>query len=205
MTIIRIITATALALLPTVAFAADSAADIVKETADKISSTPSIKASYTLTSPGHGSVSGNVTLAGEKFVMISPQMSTWYNGTTQWTYVPADKEVTVSEPTAEELPQINPFVILNNFTHAFTPVLMKSTAGERRIKLSAKSKKSDISSAILSIDSATKLPRSATLTFSDGRAITVTLSNVTTGKRLQSSHFTFDKKRYPGVEIIDLR
>ncbi len=184
---------------------AETAAGIIDKTAKKISGSASITASYHLTSPGEGSVSGTLTLAGDNFRMTSPRLITWYDGTTQWTYLVSENEVNVSEPTADELQQVNPFVIINTLRNTYTPSLQKSSNGEKCISLKAKNSKSDIVSALLTINAATSLPKSITLNMSDNRKITISLSNVRTGKKLPVTAFRFDPKKYPGAEIIDLR
>lgn len=124
---------------------------------------------------------------------------------TQWTYIVADKEVNISEPTAEELQQVNPFVIINKFRNGYTASLLKSTVGKKKIELKASRKNADIASATLTINATTYLPEDITLKLSDNHTITIRLSNVEIGKKLPDSNFKFDKKRYPKVEIIDLR
>ena len=53
-----------------------------------------------------GSASGTMCLQGEKFHITTPEMVTWYNGETQWSYIKANEEVNVSVPTEEEKQKI---------------------------------------------------------------------------------------------------
>lgn len=59
-----------------------------------------------------GSESGTIQLKGEKFVLKASEVITWFDGKTQWSYVVRNDEVNVSNPTQEELQQINPYTFL---------------------------------------------------------------------------------------------
>ena len=49
------------------------------------------------------SFDGTVDIKGDKFVLKTPDMITWFDGTTQWSFVERNEEVNVSTPTGEEL------------------------------------------------------------------------------------------------------
>lgn len=187
------------------AFSADNAASVLDNTARRIRTAKSIKASYSLSSPGSGTASGTLTLAGDKFVMTSGDMSIWYDGTTQWVYVKADNEVNITEPTADELQQVNPFVIINTFRQNYTAKTLSYAGATKKISLTAKSSKSDIRSATVTISTSTGMPTEISLTMASGQTATIKISSLTTGQQLPVSTFRFPKASYPGAEIIDLR
>ncbi len=187
------------------AFSADNAASILDKTAQKVRTAKSIKASYTLSSPGSGTASGTLTLAGDKFFMTSADMSVWYDGTTQWVYIKADNEVNVTEPTADELQQINPFVIINTFRQGYKAKTLSSSATAKKISLTAISSKSDIRSATVTISASTSMPTEITLKMASGQTVTIKISSLSTGSQLPVATFRFPKASYPGAEIIDLR
>ena len=66
-----------------------------------------------------GSVSGTMCLQGEKFRMDTPEMVTWYNGETQWSYVKANEEVNVSVPTPEERQAMNPYAFVHLYKEGY--------------------------------------------------------------------------------------
>ena len=47
------------------------------------------------------SLDGTVDIKGDKFVLKTPDMITWFDGTTQWSFVERNEEVNVSTPTGE--------------------------------------------------------------------------------------------------------
>lgn len=187
------------------AMAADNSAATIDAVAAKLRKAPSVTASYTLSMPGQGVTSGTLTLAGDKFVMKSKPMTIWYDGTTQWTYVTSDNEVSIDSPTDRELQQVNPLIILNSFRQGFTSKTVSSSATTMKIALTPKNKKSDIRSASVTINPKTQLPQEISLTTSSGQTATIKISSVTIGKSLPISTFRFNKSAYPKAYINDLR
>lgn len=186
------------------ATAAETISEILNKSATKIKSAKSLIASYTITADGH-SQSGIMTISGERFTISSPQMVSWFDGKTQWTYSSHSGEVNMTEPTPEELQQINPFEIIRSFNSRYKAQLLKSPAGSKKIMLTALSPKSDIKGVVLTINASTLFPTHIDLTMSNNQKVSIAISRVEEGSTLPNSHFRFDAKKYPGVEVIDLR
>ena len=74
-----------------------------------------------------GSTSGTMCLWGEKFQMTTPDMTTWYNGETQWSYVKANEEVNVSVPTPEERQGMNPYTFVNLYKSGYQYEMKETT------------------------------------------------------------------------------
>ena len=190
-------------MMPAAILAADNAAHILNLAAERFRKSPSISAVYTVNSQS-GNVAGNIVISGKRFRISSPDMSTWFDGTTQWTYSPADREVTVSEPTADELLQINPFEIINSFRNGYNASTVSTSKSQTVIRLKAKNSKAEISQAVLTLDSATLFPSRIELTGSAGHAV-ITLGGVKKGASLPASDFRFNARTHPGVSINDMR
>jgi outer membrane lipoprotein-sorting protein len=62
-----------------------------------------------------------------------------------------------------------------------------------------------IGSVRLSIDKASKMIRTWTITDKNGKRTTYTITNFTPNVPAPDALFTFDKSKYPGVEVVDLR
>lgn len=184
--------------------AADTAMETLEKATAKFKSAPSISAAYTINTP-EGKVSGRVSFAGDKFTMTSPEILTWYDGTTQWTYSKANNEVTVTTPTAEELGQINPFTVINTFRNAYTAKNVSAPTGFTKIELTAKNPKSEIANAIVTLNGKTMMPTQINLTTRDKKQISILLSSVTTGQKYNIKAFQFYAPNYPGVQVVDLR
>ena len=66
------------------------------------------------------SFDGTIDIKGDKFVLKTPDMITWFDGTTQWSFVERNEEVNVSTPTGEELQATNPTLLLRSYEKGFT-------------------------------------------------------------------------------------
>ena len=51
---------------------------------------------------------------GNQFYFDSEELSLWFNGTTQWVYFKKTREVNISTPTADELAQTNPMMVVSD-------------------------------------------------------------------------------------------
>lgn len=151
------------------------------------------------------SSSGSMSVAGNMFHLSMPEMKIWYDGKYQWAYAPSAGEVNITEPTSEELAESNPLSLLSGLNRNFTFRRLKASAGEERIELLPKKKSSNFSSAILVLHSATALPKELTVKDNAGHVVTVKISSLKGGKTKPQGAFRFDQKKYPGVEVIDLR
>lgn len=200
----RIYSILSLLLISVAAFGATSAADVLKRSADKIKSAESLYVTFTANADGHTS-EGMLVLQGEMFTISSPNMMSWYDGKTQWTYSSQIGEVNIITPTPEELQQINPLAIVKSFSSGYTTQLLKSPAGKSIVRLTSKNAKSDITSADITIDNTTLYPTRIVLTMSNRQKVTIDIKSVNRGGKLPTENFRFDKKRYPGVQAVDLR
>ncbi len=185
--------------------AASSGGALLQRCAAKIKSAPSLSVTYTVSADGN-TAEGLLVLQGEMFTISTPGMVSWYDGKSQWTYSDQIGEVNVISPTAEEVQQINPFAIVKSFSSSYSSEQVKSSsAGVTTLRLTANNRKSDISSADVTINDKTLYPTRIVLTMSNRQKVTINIKNVKAGGKLPVSNFRFDVKRYPNVQVIDLR
>lgn len=154
------------------------------------------------------SFDGTVDIKGDKFVLKTPDMITWFDGTTQWSFVERNEEVNVSTPTGEELQATNPALLLRSYKKGFTAKYKgESTASNGKsaydIELIPK-KKSDIIRMELQIEKFSGLPASIAVFSKNGISSTIRISKMETGVNQPDSYFVFNEKDYPVAEIIDL-
>lgn len=192
----------ATAVVP-IAAATPTAADILGKACQEVKKLKSFKASFTVGS-GNQRSAGDITVDGNRFYLTTPDMTTWFDGKTQWSYSPAAKEVSVSEPTSSELEQVNPFAVVESLGKQYTGRRVTSPKGMHRLELTPKGK-SDYSKVVLTLNAADYIPTEVTLTSTDRTVTTIKLLSVTKIKAPSSATFRFDPKKYPRAEIIDLR
>ena len=104
---------------------AQNANDILRKAAAAYENSNGISASFTMFTRSAGqnageSFEGTIQMKGDKFTLVTPEALTWFNGTTQWTYVERNDEVNVTNPTGEELQFTNPALLLNSYKKGFT-------------------------------------------------------------------------------------
>lgn len=155
------------------------------------------------------SFEGTINMRGDKFVLKTPDMITWFDGKTQWTYMDHSDEVNISTPTGDELQMTNPALLLNSYKKGFTPAYIgESTAPSGKaaynVELTPK-KKGDILKVELQIEKFSNLPASITITAKNGISNTIRISKIKTGVNQLDNFFVFNKKDYPDAEIVDLR
>lgn len=152
---------------------------------------------------------GTVDIKGDKFVLRTPDMVTWFNGTTQWSYVERNEEVNVTTPSGEELQMTNPALLLRSYKKGFTAQYKgESTASNGKaaydIELTPK-KKGDILKVELQIEKFSGLPVTISVFSKNGIRNTIRISNMKTGANQPDSYFDFNPKEFVDAEIIDLR
>lgn len=194
-------------LLFTVSFLAvnaanQSAASIIEKTVETIRSAPSLSANLAVITAK--TIKGSITLAGDKFAFSSPEMSTWFDGTTLWSYSADTQEVNLSNPTNEELQEINPFAFIKSARSDYKPRLLSSDAKQDKIELTPKVKRADLKKIEVTINKTSKLPTLIVL-YLKNSTIKIQITNAKIGKRLSGAAFQFNKAMFPKAEIIDLR
>ena len=143
----------ALLSLPVIAQQQQSQAkSILDKTAEAFRKAGGVKADFTVKVITDGLIEGvehgTIQLKGEKFVLKTTDIVTWFDGKTQWSYVAKNDEVNVSNPTQEELQQINPYTFLYMYQKGFSYKLgtMKTFRGKAiwEVVLTAKDKAQDL-------------------------------------------------------------
>ncbi len=149
---------------------------------------------------------GTIKLSGNKFYWNTTSMIVWYDGLQQWAYVKATEEVNLTEPTAEEIATVNPYILINNYKKDFSIKTLKSKSSKDSIaELTPKKKGTNIDHIIIIINTTTWNPSSFKLYYSDRTYSIINLSKYATDQNFPDSTFVFNKKQYPKAELIDLR
>ena len=167
-----------------------------------------IKANYSMsaTKGGRGMAAsrGSIMLKGTKFVLKTPASTIWFDGKTQWNFTYKNEEVNITNPTATELQNINPYYILSMYQKGFNYKMGKSKGGAQEVVLTAQNPKSGITHVSIFITSS-NAPKSIAITRRDGSVTTLNISGYQTGAKFSDSMFSFNKKKYPKLEVVDLR
>ncbi len=182
--------------------AIETASQIIDRCAANVNKAASLNVDFVISASGQTSKCSMV-ISKERFRLNAEDMIVWYNGTTQWTYQPSSKELSITEPLVEELLETNPFAILNYYNQAYT--CRRLSDSEPQVELVAKSKHSAVRKAVVFIDSKTYMPTKLIVTLRNGNTFTVKITSVKVGTTLDIAFFQFDKTKYQVSETNDLR
>ncbi len=153
---------------------------------------------------GAQSMSGTIKVKSNKFVLYAGNMTTWYNGTTQWTYLKNTQEVNITTPTPSQVSQLNPQAWLYSYKNGYNYQYAGKSSGLHKIVLTPNRKGQPVKSIALWIKDGNYAPSKVILMQSNGQSSTITVKKCTPAK-YPDSLFQFNPKAYPQAEIIDLR
>ncbi len=153
-----------------------------------------------------GNAGGKFTMKGKKFVLRTADVVTWFDGTTQWSYLPSSNEVNITTPTGEELRTINPYAFLTLYKKGFNYTMTETKSSGKacyQVTLTPE-KKQEIQQIVLVVDKSNYHPYSIRIK-QGGKVSTITVSSIQTNLKLGDDAFRFSSKKYPNAEVIDLR
>jgi outer membrane lipoprotein carrier protein len=151
---------------------------------------------------------GKISVKGDKFRLVLEEQEIINNGTTVWTYLPAAKEVNIDnyDPNSED---VNPSKIYEIYKKGYKYLHMgeKTEGGVavEEIDLVPEKKDAQFFKIKMIINKKDKSIQSWTMFDKSGNKYKYTISKFTPNVTIADTHFTFDPKKYPGVEVIDLR
>ena len=153
------------------------------------------------------SFEGTIQMRGDKFVLVTPDMRNWYDGTTLWTLF--IDEVSLTTPSGDDLQLINPMYLFRTYKTGFNySYTGESTADSGKsaydVQLTSKGR-GDIEKIEVQIEKTSSLPARMTVYMKNGIRSLIRISKMQTDLNLPDSFFVFNPKDYPDVMEIDLR
>ena len=208
-----VIIAVALLGIVTTSIAQDAKAKVVLDKmSSKVKSMSSMKANFTLTAKDAGGKTilnekGTLQMKGDKYSVVLPKQQIISDGKTMWTYMQANNEVQVATYNESEV-QISPKKL---FPTSYASEYGYTYAGEKTVNgkkvdvvyLTPKAKKNFKSVTIL-VDKNGQLV-SGSVEEGNGGYYTFNLNGIQANAANADALYNFDTKKYPGVEVIDLR
>jgi outer membrane lipoprotein-sorting protein len=130
------------------------------------------------------------------------------DGKVQWTYLKNDKEVQISnvDLSGDALNPAKIFTIYEKgFKYLYTGDNKVGAKTYQMIDLSPIDIKKSVFKVRLSIDKATKQITNVVIFEKNGNTYTYNVKTFSPNIKVPESTFSFDPKKYPGVEVVDLR
>lgn len=143
-----------------------------------------------------------------KYKVTMPEQDLISDGKSQWTYLKKDKEVQVSnvDNSGETLNPAKIFTIYEEgFKYLYTGDTKKGSAVYQMIDLSPTDTKKSYYKIRLSIDKTAKRITNVLVFDKNGNRYTYAVKTFSPDPKVSENIFAFDAKKYPGVEVVDLR
>ena len=157
-------------------FAADNATKILDQAASKFKAAGGVLIGYSYDMNGETG-KGTIKMQGKKFVNTTPK----------------------------ELAGINPYSFLDMYKSGYKASMGKSTATYYEVVLTSTSASNNMKNVVVHILKNTYEPRYVKLTTVDGVVNKVTVTKYAVNQKYNSDTFTFNPKKYPNIDIVDLR
>jgi outer membrane lipoprotein carrier protein len=167
--------------------------------------------SYTLTNETekiNEEFKGRITVKGDKFKLVLPEQEVINNGTTLWTYLPEAKEVNIDnyDPNSDEL-NLSKFYDLYKKGYKYLYLEDKTENGVmcEVVDLVPEKKDAQFFKVRMNVVKKDKSVQSFTMFDKGGNKYKYTITKFNPNPTVADALFVFDPKKYPGVEVIDLR
>ncbi len=190
------------------------AIEIVDKLVAKMKSYTTIKMDFTYKMENkqekiNQSKKGNILLKGNKYKMEVSGQQVFCNGTTQWLYLVDAEEVTITAvDTKSEDNMMNPVAMLDNYKNNYKAVFVKevSEGGIQKqiVDLYPKKQKNYIK-VRLYIDKAKNQLTQADISTKNGTNSSYIVDKLTPNVASVDTDFVFDTKKYPNVDVNDMR
>ncbi len=189
------------------------ALEILEAMGEKYKSIPSYEAnfSWTLTNDVENlkeEFTGKLTVKDEKYRISLPEQEVINNGVTVWTYLPEVKEVNIDNYDKNS-GDINPLKIYEIYQKDFKYLYLQDKTEDgvlcEEVDLVPEKKDAQYFKIKLLIKKRDKVIHSLTMFDKGGNRYKYTITKFAPNAVIEDAYFSFDPKKFPGVEVIDLR
>ena len=174
----------------------------------------SVKASFALKIENaagkvQGTKTGTIMMKGVKYRVSITGQEIFCDGATIWTYDVAAKEVQVSA-LDNSSGSITPQKLFTNFydkdfLFMLNPDVTRAGKTYQVVELTPVDKTKPFFKVVIEVDKASKVIMSTRVFEKNGNRYLYAISSMATTAVIPDDSFAFNLKKYPGVEVIDLR
>lgn len=186
---------------------------ILKSVSAKYKSYKSLSATFKLSrvdqkTKASENFTGSIILNGPKFQFVLNNQTVMSDGASTWTFLKESNEVQISEAKSSG-DAITPTNIFTLYEKGFKTKYIgdkKEKGGTvQQIELTPEDTKKNYFKILLSIDKVGQFVKEAKIYEKGGAILTYAIVKFTPNSAVTDNMFVFDAKKYPGVEVIDLR
>ena len=189
----------------------DAAIKILDRFSEKSLAAPSVSMKFELVTVNqmdnsNESISGSIILSKNKYRLELPDNITWFNGETVWSYLIAEKELTINKADKKDNSfQNRPSTIFSMYKEGYKCRLIEDKPDLATIDLYPEDIKSEHLRVRLIIGKALLDLRSLEYKKRDGIVITLNVLNYDLKQKPEPNSFIYPQTAYKGVEVIDMR
>ena len=204
-----------LCLLPVSALFSQSdpkAMEILDQVSTHYQEANGITATFTIETQAEGEEEyrpqGELKMQEEKFFLSTPEVLTWFDGTTQWAMLVDAHEVNITNPTEEELKAVNPYVLLQLYKNGFDCTLDeqgKSGNGKTKRIVLTPTEENELEKIILESQTKNQYPLSIEMFNKNKGRNKITVSSDKEKMKQPKEILVINKSQNPRTEMIDLR
>ena len=187
------------------------AVSILDRFADKALKSPSVSIKFILVTVNQtdnttDTLTGSVILSRDKYKLDLPDNTVWFNGETSWSYLSAEKEVTITKADRKDNSfQSRPSLIFTMYKKDYKSRLIEEKSDSYVVDLYPEDIKSDLLRIRLSIGKPLLNLISLEYKKKDGIVSTLHVSEYDLKLKPDQETFVFQPDKYKGVEVIDMR
>lgn len=154
---------------------------------------------------------GQLFQAGKKYRMVLPELTSFSDAKTVWTYIKKNKEIQVTNyGDKESTPFISPQELLTIYErkdhlYAISGDAVIQGKNCTEIEFKPVSSKLDYFKIRLSVDKKTMQLLQAKVFYKDGVRYTLRMTKFTPNQTLDNKYFTYRASDFPGIPVEDLR
>ena len=194
--------------LPSVAQKDKKASEILDAMSKKYQSLNSYKATFSYAGEG-GKYKGDLTVKKNAFRLKLAGQEVFTDGKTMSTYIKETNEVNVQDYDAGSAGEFNPTKIYSIYKQGYNYKYI----GEQKqggqpvdvVELTPEKKNTQITKVQIAVNKKDKSVKGWRLTDKSGKVTSYTIDAFAPNVAVADNYFVFDKSKYPGVEVVDLR
>jgi outer membrane lipoprotein carrier protein len=151
-------------------------------------------------------LTGSIIMSKDRYKLDLPDNIIWFNGETSWSYLPAEKEVTITLPDKDDNSfQNRPSSIFSLYKNGYKSRLVEEMSSSYIIDLYPEDIKSDLLRIRLSIGKSQTDLKNLEYKGRDGTVITLIVQDYSLRQKPEAGTFVFQPGKFKGVDIIDMR
>jgi outer membrane lipoprotein carrier protein len=188
-----------------------SAINILDKFSELALSAPSVSMKFNLETIDqvegtNSTVSGSIILSKDKYLLDMTDNIIWFNGETSWSYLPAEKEVTIAKPDKKNNSfESKPSSVFSIYKKGYKTKLLEEKADSYLIDLYPEALDSDHIRIRLSIGKPSLDLKSIEYKYKNGVTAVLTVKEYDLKQIPDNSTFVFQPEKYKGIEVVDMR